>query len=87
MDQERKIIEKWRCIPCDYVYDPAEGDSDAGIPAGTAFEDLPGDWEGPSAEWGKISLKKWINPIREKYAYNSALYYSFKYTEDLLIIM
>jgi rubredoxin len=39
-------MEKWEC-PCGYVYDPAEGDAERGIPVGTAFEDLPDDWVCP----------------------------------------
>ncbi|GAB4315176.1 rubredoxin [Pseudothermotoga elfii] len=38
---------KYRCIICGYVYDPAEGDPDNDIPAGTSFEDLPDDWVCP----------------------------------------
>jgi flavin reductase (DIM6/NTAB) family NADH-FMN oxidoreductase RutF/rubredoxin len=38
---------KYVCAACGYVYDPALGDSDAGIPAGTRFEDLPEDWTCP----------------------------------------
>jgi rubredoxin len=38
---------RYRCTVCDHVYDPAEGDSASGIPAGTAFEDLPADWTCP----------------------------------------
>ena len=37
-------MKKYRCTVCGYVYDPEKGDADSGIPAGTAFEDLPGDW-------------------------------------------
>lgn len=37
-------MEKYVCAVCDYVYDPALGDPDGGIPPGTAFEDLPDDW-------------------------------------------
>jgi len=29
------------------IYDPALGDPEADIPAGTAFEDLPDDWVCP----------------------------------------
>jgi len=29
------------------VYDPAEGDPDNGVEAGTAFADLPEDWVCP----------------------------------------
>ncbi len=40
-------MKKYRCDICGYVYDPAVGDEAAGISAGTAFEDLPDDWECP----------------------------------------
>jgi rubredoxin len=40
-------MEKYRCIICDYIYDPEIGDLDSGIAAGTAFEDLPEDWVCP----------------------------------------
>lgn len=30
-----------------HVYDPADGDSDAGVAPGTRFEDLPEDWVCP----------------------------------------
>lgn len=36
-----------KCIGCDYVYDPAVGDPDNGIPAGTSFADLPDTWVCP----------------------------------------
>jgi len=35
---------KYQCNACDYVYDPAIGDPDSGIAAGTTFEELPEDW-------------------------------------------
>jgi N-acyl homoserine lactone hydrolase len=38
---------KYVCSVCGYVYDPAKGDPDHGIAAGTAFEDLPEDWHCP----------------------------------------
>lgn len=38
---------KYVCAVCDHVYDPAVGDPDAGIPAGTRFEDLPENWVCP----------------------------------------
>jgi rubredoxin len=40
-------MKKYRCTVCGYVYDPAKGDADGGIAAGTAFEDLPDDWTCP----------------------------------------
>ena len=34
-------MDKYTCIVCGYVYDPAVGDPDNDIPAGTAFDALP----------------------------------------------
>ncbi len=40
-------MQKYVCGVCGYIYDPAQGDPDGGIAAGTAFEDLPEDWTCP----------------------------------------
>ncbi|MFH1615178.1 MAG: rubredoxin [Planctomycetota bacterium] len=40
-------MTKYRCTVCGYIYDPAVGDPDNGIDAGTLFEDLPDDWSCP----------------------------------------
>ncbi|MDP6829837.1 MAG: rubredoxin [Alphaproteobacteria bacterium] len=37
----------WDCLSCSYRYDPAIGAPEDGIPPGTPFEDLPGDWTCP----------------------------------------
>jgi rubredoxin len=44
---------KYQCNLCEYAYDPAVGDPDNGIAPGTAFEDLPDDWECPLCFVGK----------------------------------
>ena len=41
------------CDVCGWIYDPAVGDPDGGIPPGTAFEDIPDDWECPECGVGK----------------------------------
>ncbi|MDO4703509.1 rubredoxin [Tannerella sp.] len=46
-------MKKYRCIVCDYIYDPVEGDPDGGIAPGTAFEDIPDDWVCPLCGVGK----------------------------------
>ena len=46
-------MDKWDCNACEYVYDPEKGDDTAGIPPGTAFEDLPEDWFCPICGVGK----------------------------------
>lgn len=40
-------MKRYRCMVCSHVYDPAEGDPDSGVPAGTPFESLPDDWACP----------------------------------------
>lgn len=51
-------MAKWECLVCGYIYDPAEGDPDAGIEPGTAFEDLPDDWICPDCGAGKDMFEK-----------------------------
>ncbi len=40
-------MQKWECIICGHIYDPAVGDPDSGIAPGTTFEDLPDHWVCP----------------------------------------
>jgi len=51
-------METWVCSVCGYVYDPAEGDPDAGIKAGTPFEELPEDWVCPVCGAAKEDFEK-----------------------------
>ena len=46
------------CDACGYEYDPAKGDPDNGVPAGTKWEDLPADWTCPVCGVGKDSFSK-----------------------------
>ena len=46
-------MDKYVCNPCGWVYDPAIGDPENGIEAGTAFENLPEDWVCPLCGAGK----------------------------------
>ncbi|OGP94917.1 MAG: High molecular weight rubredoxin [Deltaproteobacteria bacterium RBG_16_54_18] len=45
--KEGKSMKKYKCSVCGYIYDPAKGDADGGIPPGTPFEKLPDDWTCP----------------------------------------
>jgi rubredoxin len=51
-------MSKYVCDLCGYVYDPAEGDPEHGVQPGTAFEDLPGDWECPLCGASKEEFSK-----------------------------
>jgi rubredoxin len=51
-------MEKWQCLLCGYIYDPAEGDPTQGVAPGTAFEDLPDDWVCPDCGADKDEFEK-----------------------------
>ena len=46
-------MKKYVCTACGYVYDPEVGDPENGVPAGTAWEDVPEDWACPLCALGK----------------------------------
>ena len=56
--KEEKNMEKYVCDVCGYVYNPEEGDPDNGVKPGTAFEDLPDDWECPLCGAPKSEFSK-----------------------------
>jgi rubredoxin len=37
-------MDTYICEVCGYEYDPAKGDPDNDVPAGTAWKDVPDDW-------------------------------------------
>ena len=53
-----EYMDRYVCIICGYVYDPAEGDPESGIAPGTAFEDIPDDWLCPVCGVGKEHFEK-----------------------------
>ncbi|MGB1417572.1 MAG: rubrerythrin family protein [Synechococcus sp.] len=46
----------WICKVCSMIYNPAQGDPDSGIAAGTPFEAIPDDWQCPICGTGKASF-------------------------------
>ena len=53
---DQPIPGKWICKVCSMIYDPAEGDPDSGIAAGTPFEAIPDDWHCPICDARKASF-------------------------------
>ena len=51
-------MNKYKCKVCGYIYDPAAGDPDNGIAAGTPFEKLPDGWVCPECGVGKDMFEK-----------------------------
>ena len=51
-------MKKYICDVCGYIYEEALGDPDNGIAPGTAWEDLPEDFECPVCGLGKDAFEK-----------------------------
>ena len=51
-------MDKYVCIVCGYEYDPAVGDPDSGVLAGTSFEALSENWVCPICGVDKSEFEK-----------------------------
>ncbi len=51
-------MKKYRCVVCEWIYDPAVGDPDGGIAPGTPFEEIPDDWVCPVCGVGKDQFEE-----------------------------
>lgn len=51
-------MDKYVCTVCGYVYDPAIGDPDNGVAAGTKFQDISDDWVCPVCGASKEDFEK-----------------------------
>ncbi len=51
-------MDKYVCSVCGYVYDPEQGDPDAGVEPGTPWEEVPENWECPLCGVGKDEFEK-----------------------------
>ena len=53
-------VVRYKCSLCGYIYSPLRGEPHNGIPAGTAFEDLPDDYLCPICGMqGRGRIGKW----------------------------
>jgi Fe-Mn family superoxide dismutase len=58
IEKPTKNMERYVCIICGWVYDPAEGDPENGIAPGTPFDEIPEDWLCPACGVGKDYFEK-----------------------------
>lgn len=49
---------RYRCKVCGYIYDPALGDPQNGVPPGTPFQNLPDDWVCPMCNAPKSEFER-----------------------------
>jgi len=47
-------MKRYKCKVCNYIYDPENGEPRTNTPPGTAFEDLPDNWNCPKCGAGKF---------------------------------
>lgn len=52
--------QKYICIVCNYVYDPAVGMPEDGVAPGTAFADIPDDWSCPDCGVSKADFEPMV---------------------------
>ncbi len=57
-EEAGRPMKQMVCSICSYVYDEAKGIPDAGIAAGTKWEDLPSDWKCPWCGAGKDAFNE-----------------------------
>ncbi|MFH1146193.1 MAG: rubredoxin [Pseudomonadota bacterium] len=51
-------MDKYVCLVCGYIYDPAVGDPENGVPPGTDFTDIPDEWVCPICGASKDQFEK-----------------------------
>jgi len=51
-------MDKYKCSVCGYIYDPAKGDPDNGVAAGTPFDKVPEGWVCPECGAPKSEFEK-----------------------------
>lgn len=50
-------MKTWQCIVCGFIYDESKGLPEDGIPAGTAWADVPAGWECPDCGVAKSDFE------------------------------
>lgn len=55
--RKKRVMKKYKCIVCDFIYDEARGLPDEGIPAGTRWEEIPDEWVCPDCGASKSDFE------------------------------
>ncbi|MDO8672911.1 MAG: flavin reductase [Dehalococcoidia bacterium] len=58
--KEKVPTVRYKCSVCGWIYDPAIGDPDGGIVAGTPFENIPDTWQCPVCGAAKSDFEKMV---------------------------
>jgi len=57
MKLRRYKMAKYKCKTCGHIYDEDKGEPKSGIKPGTAWADVPADWECPKCGAAKVMFK------------------------------
>lgn len=57
VDNEGINMKSWQCIVCGFIYDEAKGLPEDGIAPGTAWADVPENWECPDCGVAKSDFE------------------------------
>lgn len=56
-ESSEKMMKKYQCIVCGWIYDEADGWPQDGIAPGTKWEDIPDDWTCPDCGVSKMDFE------------------------------
>jgi len=59
---EPKDMYQCQVSNCGYIYDPDKGNDKTNVPAGTAFHDIPDDWQCPHCGSSKKTFRPLAGP-------------------------
>ena len=86
-------LDRHECKACGYVYEPAKGSSmgKTPVPAGTAFEELPGGWRcpvcgAPRSQFANIGPIEGPSGFKENYSYGLGVNTLTSQQKSLLIV-
>ncbi len=69
------------CTVRGYIYEPKNGDPDAGIKPGTSFEEIPPDWECPDCDNNILIFYSQLDSLLQTNStYSPKLFYIFYIT-------
>ena len=55
--ENKNTYNRYMCMICGFIYDEAEGLPEEGIAPGTAWADIPEDWECPDCGVSKADFE------------------------------
>jgi rubredoxin len=53
----KRLMKKWQCVVCGFIYDEEEGLPEEGIAPGTRWEDIPENWTCPDCGVSKADFE------------------------------